>query len=168
MSSFVGASLTRLARRPACSVSSVHLQAATMLRRLHTDMVEQAEAGRDGKKSKRQRIVHFFRWRKQKLQGQSERAVRLCHFSYLLQHDPSYLFFEMLMEPFDSSYQMTPIRRAPHRFRFSVSPTQFKSGRLNSRVLLQGKQMLPQRSSSKMKTCLPRRPKRSQMTRSLP
>ncbi len=61
---------------PACSASPAHLQAATMLRRFHSDMVEYGDTKAERKKSKRQRIIHFFRWRKQKPQNSSERAVR--------------------------------------------------------------------------------------------
>lgn len=67
---------THTAYLPACSAAAVLLHLAIMLRRFHKQAVEVSEAKLERKRSKRQRVVEFFRSRKQKPQGRDVAPVR--------------------------------------------------------------------------------------------
>jgi hypothetical protein len=70
----------------ACSAPAPSLHIDTMLRRLHRQAVEDVGEGKlERKKSKRQRIVEFFRSRKGKTQGGGE--VPVCVLSVIFRSE---------------------------------------------------------------------------------
>ena len=57
----------------------LYLHVASMLRKLHQDMVDDGEGRREKKTSKRQRIARLFQWKKLKPQSQIKGRVCLPH-----------------------------------------------------------------------------------------
>ncbi|CAO2651033.1 Nn.00g093300.m01.CDS01 [Neocucurbitaria sp. VM-36] len=84
-----------------------------MLRRLHMEMVEESDRKLERKQSKRQRIVQFFRWKKQKPQSHDEVPVRPLAPSPPSEHPHSAFSIRRLMASLPSKRSTAAVKTTP-------------------------------------------------------